>query len=129
MPPPPPLRNRKESRSGLGSHPGKLYHFVLLGQEPLEFRLIDQIVGLLLVGEKVEREPARGGYEFGGFFHGHIGLPENIQDQVNDQLEAADLSIFFEDFGLAGHRLLTAFGAKTTHPVALKTIISWKEVA
>jgi len=97
---------------------------VFFRQKPPEFRLIDQVVRMLFVREKIEGKTARGGHHIRSFLDGHVGLAEDAHDEVHDQLEPPDFAVFFQDFRFADHTFLRGRAVKTNDPQGEKFIIS-----
>lgn len=76
---------------------------VLLGKESAESRLVNQIVGELLVGKKLKRELPGIGNQFQGLLNRQVGLPDNVHYQSHYYLQASYLPILFPDLILTRH--------------------------
>ena len=82
-------------------------NLVFFGEEPSEPRLVNQVVGGFFVGKKPEGEAARGSDHLESLFDGEVGLADDVRNQIDDDLEAADFAVFFPDLRSLCHpRLL-----------------------
>src|SRR3990170_8641797 len=80
-----------------GCSGAELLEAVLLHQQALEARLVNQVVGPLLAGEEVEGDAPRGGHHLRGFFEGQVPLADDVHHQAHAELQAAQAAGFFGD--------------------------------
>jgi hypothetical protein len=78
-------------------------NLVFLGEEPPEPRLVNQVVGEFLIGEKLQGKAARGSNHLEGLLDGEVGLPDDVRNQIHDDLEAADFPALFADLRSLRH--------------------------
>lgn len=78
-------------------------NLVFFGEEPPEPRLVNQVVGEFLIGEKLQGKAARGSNHLDGLLDGEVGLPDDVRNQIHDDLEAADFPVFFADLRSLRH--------------------------
>ena len=90
------------------------------GDQALEAGLVEDVEGEFFVGKHVEHSALAAGDQFGSFFDGEVFvLTEDAHDHAHHDAEAAQLAVFFFEFGWGlARRLSTWFQVHDDYSVA-----------